>query len=144
MHRHTTISMSWPSKCHGRESNVSFNSLIIIHPQHLEMVSWWNIVLTHWGRVTHICVGKLTITVSDNGLSPGRRQAIIWTNAGISLIGPLGTNLSEISIEIYIFSSMKMHLELSSGIWRPFCLGPNVLIYKTPLLQWCHMGVISS
>ena len=36
-------------------------------------------LLTHWGRVTHICVGKLTIIASDNGLSPGRRQAIIWT-----------------------------------------------------------------
>ena len=46
--------------------------------------------LTHWGRVTHICVGKLTIIGSDNGLAPGRRQAIIWTNAGILLIRPLG------------------------------------------------------
>ena len=45
--------------------------------------------LTHWGRVTHICVSKLTIIVSDNGLSPGRHQA--WTKAGILLIGPLGT-----------------------------------------------------
>ena len=44
--------------------------------------------LTHWGRVTHICVGKLTIIGSGNGLSPGRRQAIIWTNAGILLIEP--------------------------------------------------------
>ena len=43
--------------------------------------------LTHWGRVTHKCVSKLTIIGSDNGLSPGRRQAIIWTNAGILLIG---------------------------------------------------------
>ena len=33
--------------------------------------------ITHWGRVTHICVSKLTIIVPDNGLSPGRRQAII-------------------------------------------------------------------
>ena len=41
-------------------------------------------------------VSNLAITGSDNGLSPGRRQAIIWTNAGISLIGPLGTNFSEI------------------------------------------------
>ena len=32
---------------------------------------------------------------SDNGLSPDRRQVIIWTNAGILLIGPLGTNFSE-------------------------------------------------
>ena len=54
--------------------------------------------LTHWGRVTHICVDNLTIIGSDNGLSPGRRQAIIWTNAGILLIGPLRTNLSEISM----------------------------------------------
>ena len=42
--------------------------------------------LTHWGRVTHICVTKLTAIGSDNGLSPARRQAIIWTNAGILLI----------------------------------------------------------
>ena len=55
-----------------------------------------NIDLTHWGRVTHICVSKLTIIDSDNGLSPGRRQAIIWTNAGILLIRPSGTNFSKI------------------------------------------------
>ena len=59
--------------------------------------------LTHWGRVTHICVGKLANIGSDNGLSPGRRQAIIWTNAEILLIGPLGTNFSEIVIEIQTF-----------------------------------------
>ena len=59
---------------------------------------------TPWGRVTHICVGKLTIIGSDNGLSPERRQAIIWTNAGILLIGPLGKNLSEILIEIQTLS----------------------------------------
>ena len=83
--------------------------------------------LTHWGRVTHICVSKLTIISSDNGLSPGRRQAIIWTNAGILLIGPLGTNFSEILIGIQTFSFTKMHLKISSAIWRPFCLGLNVL-----------------
>ena len=77
--------------------------------------------------MTHICVGKLTIIGSDNGLSPGRRQAIIWTNAGILLIGPLGTNFSEISIEIHTFSVKEMHLKISSGKWRPFCLGLNVL-----------------
>ena len=58
--------------------------------------------LTHWGRVTHICVSKLIIISSDNGLSPGRRQAIIWTNAGIMLIGLLGTNFSEIDLYIFI------------------------------------------
>ena len=99
-------------------------------------VSWlnpdWNAVktnvhLTHWGRVTHICVGKLTIIGSDNGLSPGRCQAIIWTSAGILLIGPLATNFSEISIGIQIFSFKKMRFNMSSAKWRPFCLGLNVL-----------------
>ena len=83
--------------------------------------------LTHWGRVTHICVGNLTIIGSDNGLSPGRRQAITWSNVGILLIGPLGTNFSEMLIKINIFSFKKIHLKMSSGKWRPFCLGLNVL-----------------
>ena len=60
-------------------------------------------ILTHWGRVMHICVSKLTIIGSDNGLSPGRRQAIIWTNAGILLIWALETTFSEIVIEIQTF-----------------------------------------
>ena len=83
--------------------------------------------LTHWGRVTHICVGYLTIIGSDNVLSPGRRQAIIWTNAGILLIGTLGTNVSEILAEIITFSFKKMYLKVSSAKRRPFCLGLNVL-----------------
>ena len=84
-------------------------------------------MLTHWGRVTYICVSKLTIIGSDNGLSPGWRQAIIWTNAGILSIGTLETNFSEISTEIDIFSFRKMYLKMPSGNWRPFCLGLNVL-----------------
>ena len=65
-------------------------------------------------------VGKSTTIGSDNGLSPGRRQAIIWTIAGILLIGPLGTNFSEIFIGIQTFSFKKMHLKMSSAKWRPF------------------------
>ena len=77
--------------------------------------------------MTDICVSTLTIIGSDNGLSPGRRQAIIWNNTGLLLIEPLGTNFSEISIGIQRFSFKKMHLNMSSAIWRPFCLGLNVL-----------------
>ena len=84
-------------------------------------------LLTHWGRVMHICVGKLTIMDSDNGLSPGQRQAIIWTNAGILLTGPLGTNFNEILIGIQTFSFKKMLLKMSSAKWRSFCLGLNAL-----------------
>ena len=56
-----------------------------------------------------------TIIDSDNGLSPGRRQAIIWTNAGVLLIGPLEANFSEILIDIYTFSFKKILLKMSSG-----------------------------
>ena len=66
---------------------------------------------------------------SDNGLSPGRRQAIIWTNAGIWLIWPLGTNFNEILIGIQTFSFKKTQLKMSPAKWRPFCLGLNVLIF---------------
>ena len=61
-------------------------------------------VLTHWGLVVHICVSKLAIIVSDDGLSPRRGQAIIWTNVGMLVIG---TNFSEILIEIHTFHSRK-------------------------------------
>ena len=74
-------------------------------------------LLTHWGRVTDICVSKLTIIGSDYGLVPSRCQAIIWTSAGILLIRRLGTNFDEILIEIYTFPFRKMHWKTSSGKW---------------------------
>ena len=83
------------------------------------------VCLAHWGRVTHICVSIQTITGSDNGLSPDRRRAIICTNAGILLIGPLGSNFSEILIQIPAFWFKKMHLKMSSWKWWPLCLGLN-------------------
>ena len=74
-----------------------------------------------------MCVCKLTTIGSENGLSPGRRQAIIWTNAGTLLIQTLGTNLSEILGKIHSFSFKKMHLKMSSAKGRLFSLGLNEL-----------------
>ena len=108
------VKLIWESVTRGYNLVQSLNDLL-----------WLGLI--HWGRVTHICVSKLTIIASDNGLSPGRRQAIIWTSAGILLIGPLGTNFSEILIEIITFSFKKMRLKVSSAKWRPCCLGLNVL-----------------
>ena len=62
--------------------------------------------------MTNICVCNLNIIGSDNGLSTVQRQAIIWINAGILLIWPLGTN---------------MHLKMSSARCWPFCLLLSVL-----------------
>ena len=73
------------------------------------------------------CYIKLTIIGSDNGLSPGRRQAIIWTNDGILSIRTFQTHFSEIVSEIHTFLFKKMHFKMSSGKWRPSCLGLNVI-----------------
>ena len=91
--------------------------------------------LTHWGRVMHKCIGEQNIIGSDNGLSPGRRQPITWTNAGILSTGPLGTNFSEILIKIYRFSFKKMLLKMPSGKWWPSCLSLNELIVTVCVLQ---------
>ena len=95
----------------------SYHSLALSHPVNLIEAEW-----LIFASVIY------TTTGSDNGLSPDRRQAIIWTNVGILLIGPLGTNFSEILIRIQTFSFKKMHLKMSFAKWRPFCLGLNVLI----------------
>ena len=100
-------------------------------------------LLTHWGRVTHICVGNLTIIGSDNGSSPGRRQAITWTNVGILLIRPLGTNFSEMLIASRTFSFKKPHLKMWSGKWRLFCLGLNVLMLQLWMFTMKHCACIS-
>ena len=86
-------------------------------------------ILTRWGRVTHICVTKLGHHWFSWWLVTWQgSQVSIWTKAGILLIRTLGTNFSEISLEIHTFTFKKMHLKMSSGTWRPFCLGLNVLL----------------
>ena len=78
----------------------------------------WDIRLTHWGRVTHMYVSKLTSIGSNSGLSSGRRQTIISTSAGIVLIGP---NLSQWNFDqntqIFIHeNSSKLIVCESAGI----------------------------
>ena len=68
----------------GTSHEMDDHSANLIYSLKIPKVSY----LSHWGQVTHICVGNLTTIGSDNGLSPDRHQAIIGTNAGILLIGP--------------------------------------------------------
>ena len=91
--------------------------------------------------MTHICVSRLTINGSYNFTSPRRRQAIIWTNAGILFIRPLGTKFSEILFRNQTFSFNKIHLKMSSAKWGPFCLGLNELTNSFAAFIWklqCH------
>ena len=95
----------------------------------------WPQSLTHWGQVMQICISKFTIIGSGNGLSPAWHQAIIWTNAGILLIRPLGTKFSEIFIKIHTFSVKKMkHLESSKTVrfsWIELITKPKPFIWQT-------------
>ena len=84
------------------------------------LMTWLS--LAHWGQVTPICVGKLAIIGSDNGLSPGRRQAIIWTNAGIFLIGPLWTQFGEILIGIQTISFKNVVCKMTVISYLPQCV----------------------
>ena len=86
--------------------------------------------------MTHICVSNLAMIGSDNGLSSGRRQAIIWTNAGMLLIGPLGTTFSEILIKIYMLSLKKCiwkyRLEMAAMLSRPQWVKRMCILLTTP------------
>ena len=84
----------------------------------------------------HICISELTSIGSDNGLSPGRRQAIIWTNAGILLIVPLGTNFSEIFIGIEIFPLKKLCPKMLSAKCPPLESQRNVLNFADRIFRY--------
>ena len=71
--------------------------------------------------MTHICVNKITITSSVNGLSPSRHHAIIWTNAGT-----LETNFNEILSVIHTFWCKKMYLKMASAKLRQICPGASL------------------
>ena len=73
--------LTWSQKIHiSSFTFLSSNIKVII------FVLFYLHCLSHWGRVTHICISKLTIIVSDNGLSPNQRQAIIWANDGCNIV----------------------------------------------------------
>ena len=127
--------ISWKSNCHIRELLIKCYGHLNVMLKIKRYCQTYNACgrkcccLSHWGRVRHICISKLTIIGSNNGLSPDQRQAIIWTNAGILLIWILGTNFNENVIEIHTFAFKEMHLKMLLGKWRPFCLGLNVLTH---------------
>ena len=82
--------------------------------------------------MTHICDSKIITIGSDNGLSPGRRQAIIWTNAWILLIQIVETNFSEILIDIHTFSFKEMHLNRK----YKYYVYENVVCEMVRILSW--------
>ena len=100
--------------CYNSWANLRCSSCYSLGEKYCETVQWSCVCLTHWGRVTHISVSRLTIIGSDNGLSPNigsenglspnRHQFIIWTKVGTSLIGPWEqTSVKFYYLNVYIF-----------------------------------------
>ena len=92
---------------------------------HYNMV---NFLLTHWGRVTHICVSKLFIIGWDNGLSvawtaPSHYLKQCWNIVNWTLRNKLQWKFNRNSN----ISSKKMHLKMASAKLLSFCLRLNVL-----------------
>ena len=122
-------------RCFGRLE--SYVLVYLTLPNH---GSWWlcdvtfdNPSLSIW-RSGYIeaewciyAVVSSAIIGSDNGLPPNRCQAIIWTNAGIVLIGHRGTNFNKILIKIQQFKKKRKwllicRLENGAILSRPQCI----------------------
>ena len=115
---YATKLFSWPMRHGVLNQNVFWEKLVLMI---LVLVYWITMFcesyLINWGRVTHICIGKLIIIGSDKGLSPAGHQTIICTNAGISLVGLSATNVSEIVRPVTqsfgVFFDLRLNKRLS-------------------------------
>ena len=110
-------SQTWCFKSHHVLSELKLHTALDIICLH---------ALTHfpWCRI-YASVNRVSIG-SDNGLSPARRQAITWNNAGLLSIAPLRTSFSEIWIQILNFALKKMRQKMLSAKWRHLCRGDEL------------------
>ena len=60
-----------------------------------------------------------------------QHEAIIWTNVDLLSIRFQATYFNDVLFEIQKFSLKKIHFEMSSAKWVPFCLGTNELTWHS-------------
>ena len=91
---------------------------------------------THWGRVTHICVNKLSILGSDNGLAPTRHYLKqCWIIFNCTLRNKLQWNFnrnSNIFIHENAFESVVC--EMAFILSRPQCVN-EVWVWIDPFMS---------
>ena len=88
-----------------------------------------------------ICVSNFTIIGSDNGLVPGRCEAIIWNQCwNIVNAKPRNKFLSAIFSEIHTCSCNEMQLTISSAKRRQFCRGRNVVNWSRIQFFWAEIN----
>ena len=112
----------FPAQRASYRENVPFDDVIMIRsiPGCYLQQCWFSAKLnpsdkllsTHWGQVMHMCISKVTIIGSGNGLLPGQCQAIIWTKAGILLIKHLRTNFNKKFLSKFIYFHSR------KSIWK--------------------------
>ena len=88
--------------------------------------------LTHWGRMTHICVSKLTIIGSDNWYRLAGVKRLSEPMLGYYQLD----RSKQTSVNSCIFQFRKLHLQLSSGNWRPFFSASMCYLYAHYAAQY--------
>ena len=91
--------------------------------------------LTHWGQVMHICIGNLTIIISDNGLSSCWRQNHClnqsWHIVNWTLRNKLQWNLN---LNSYIFFQengfQSVVWKMAAILSQPQCVKVTVMMSK--------------
>ena len=90
------------------------------------------IELTHWGRVTPICVSGRIIIRSDNGLSPGRRLCIIWTTQWLY-------HHSRWIISSVMYSFYRFGTDMGMTVY--FFINTFLVIYFNSVLSWYDLWI---
>ena len=103
--------------------------------RHLPMSTWMKIIKR---------VHKIRFVSTWIWCCVPRHQVITWTHADLLAIEPLGTNFSEILIDIHIFSSMKMYLKTLFGSCCSFCLHYSDIIMSVMASQITGISIVCS
>ena len=111
---HSIFAISWPRSLH------TFTKAIGVLGTFIKIYE--SIVISHQCRIYESVINRVRIG-SDDGLSPIWHQAIILSRVGLLSNGHVRTKFSEIVIKIENYSFTKMHLNILSVKWRPFCPG---------------------
>ena len=131
---HNEISNFTQNLCACVVSGLIFFNIVAI--MHILVSTKFHFPLTHWGWAMHICVCRLTIIVSDNGLLPGWLyqcwNIVNWT-AGNRLQWNLTWN-SYIFIKENVFECFDC--EIAAIMSRPQCV--NVQMYCWEMLWRCE------
>ena len=101
--------------------------------------------LTHCNLVTPYGVKNLGNFGPDSALSLIRYRVITWNNRDILLIGPIGTNCSDIPIKLPTLSFKKMHFKRSAAKYQPYLFMPDMLKISLMCIHYCeHMNDIET